>query len=904
MKTWSKLQSLFYRRKLEAEMSEEMRVHLEMLAERKRAEGMSAEEARFAARREFGGVEQIKERARDVRGFIWLEQLRQDLGYGFRTLRRNPTFAAVAILSLALGIGPNVVIFSLINDRLLKSLPVESPSELVMFEWVNRPAGKGPSWSGDVGTPDKDPASGQPAVRVFSTVTFEEFRRHIQSLQDVFASAPVGGMTLSVDGQAEVVPLAELVSGNYFQALGIHAALGRTISADDDRPSAPPVAVLSHGYWQTRFGADPGILGRVITVNGQAATVIGVARPGFDGTMLGGGMTRVFLPLSAAPLIHRHPAESGQCWLRIMGRLQPGVSSAQVLAEAEPIYCSSVSPVLESGKDVPFLRVVPGGTGWSQGDRRLFRMFLLPLLGMVSLILVAACANLANLLLARGVARRTEIATRLALGAGRGRIVRQLLTENVVVAIAGAGLGLALSVWGLQLLSVLLPISDRPLLSRVVIDWRVMLVTAATAILSGMIFGLSPALRCTRLDLISEFQGGSRGVRAQAKSKLSRGLIVVQVSVAVVLLAFAGLFIGTLRNLHRVDLGFDRAHLLLFDADLGWADHSAPQGLALQQQLAGEFRAIPGVRAVGYSNWSFVGGNGVASNDLTIPGRTAPGGKADVVYNRISRGFFAAYGIKLLSGREFTSTDHAAGAKVAVVNQAFVRKYFADIAPLGRFIGLLGSRQIVGVVADAKEAGVRDAVPPTVFIPFGQDSGRGATRFLIRFRGDEAGGLARAVREKIQSVDPKVTVSDLRTEEEQLTRSLAGEQLISSLASYLGLLALTLAGVGLFGLVSYGVVQRRREIGVRMALGARPRGILCLVFRESFRTIFIGLVMGVLAAFMLTQIASGIFFGVSPSDPLTYAAVVALLCGIAGLACVLPAWQAAKIDPMEALRAE
>ncbi|HWA85345.1 MAG TPA: ABC transporter permease [Opitutus sp.] len=906
MKFWSKLRSLFRRRKLEAEMAEEMRVHLEMLEERKRAEGMSAEEARFAARREFGGVEQIKERCRDVRHFIWLEHFVQDMGYALRTLRRNPMFAAVAILSLALGVGPNAVVFSLINDRLLKSLPVKDPSVLVLFEWVNQPAGKGPSWSGDVGTPDKDPATGQPAVRVFSKLTFEEIRQHSQSLQDVFATAPNGDTTLSVDGQSEAARLCELVSGNYFQALGVRAALGRTISADDDRPGAPPVAVLSHRYWRSRFGADPGVLGKVITVNGQAATIIGVAQAGFDGTMLGGGMTSVMLPLATAPLVHREAMEidnPGRGWLRIMGRLRAGVSPAQALAEVEPIYRSSVSTAVRSEKDIPSLRVVPGGSGWSQGDRRLFAMFLLPLLGMVSLVLVTACANLANLLLARGAARRTEIATRLALGAGRSRIVRQLLTENVVVAVAGSALGLALSVWGLQLLSALLPPLERPLLSRVVIDWRVMLMTAATAIATGMIFGLAPALRCTRLNLMAEFQGGSRNVKAQAKSKLSRTLIVIQVSVAVVLLAFAGLFIGTVRNLYRADIGFDRGNLLLFSANFSDTGYSASRTRALLEQLAGEFSTIAGAQAVGYSNWGFIAGE-AATSELTIPGRLFPAGKVEVVYNRISPGFFGAYGIKLLFGREFTSADHADGAKVAVVNQAFARSYFDGVSPLGRFIGVLGERQIVGVAADAKEVDIRDATAPTVFIPFGQDPGVGAARFAIRFARSDIGGLARAVREKIQAVDPKLTVSDLRTQDEQVARSLTGERLISSLASYLGLLALALASVGLFGLVSYGVAQRQREIGVRMALGARPRSILLMIFRESFRTVGIGLVVGVLAALLVTRLAAGIFFGVSSSAPLIYAAIVALLAGIAGLACWLPARRAAKVDPMVALRCE
>ena len=901
-----RLLGVFRKRHHEASMADEMQAHLDGLTERNIAAGMSPEDARFAALRAFGGFEQIKERARDVRSFIWLDQFFRDLRYAFRTLRRNPAFSVVAILSLALGIGPNVVIFSLINDRLLKPLPVENPSELVMFEWVNRPGGKGPSWSGDVGTPDKDPATGLPAVRVFSKLTFEEIRKHSQSLQDVFATAPGGDMTISVDGQSEIARSSELVSGNYFQALGVRAAFGRLISGDDDRPGASPVAVLSYRYWESRFGADPGVLGQTITANGQAVTIIGVAQAGFDGTMLGGGLTSVILPLTTATLIHRNAPtinKSGAGWLRIMGRLQPGVSPAQVLAEVNPIYRASVSTAVQSEKDIPSLRVVPGGTGWSQGDRRLFAMFLLPLLGMVSLILVTACANLANLLLARGAARRTEIATRLALGAGRGGVVRQLLTENIVVAGAGAGLGLAFSVWGLQLLSALLPVSEQPLLSRVVIDWRVMLVTAATAITTSLIFGLAPALRCTRLDLTAEFQGGSRNVKAQAKTKLSRALIVIQISVAVVLLAFAGLFIGTLRALYRVDLGFDRSNLLLFSANFTETDYSASQREALLEQLANAFSAIPGARAAGYSNWGFIAGGG-ANSELTFPDRPAPAGNVEVAYNRVSRGFFGVYGIKLLSGREFTSADHADGAKVAVVNQAFMRKYFDGVSPVGRFIGVSGERQIVGVVADARQVNVRDAAAPTVFIPFGQDSDVGAGQFAIRFDRSDVGSLARAVRERIQAVDPKLTVSDLRTQDEQLARSLTGERLISSLASYVGLLALALVSIGLFGLVSYGVVQRHREIGVRMALGARPRSILAMIFRESFRPIAIGLVVGVFAAFMLTRIAAGIFFGVSSSAPLIYAAIVVLLVGVAGLACALPAWRAAKIDPMEALRCE
>lgn len=685
MKIWSKFAALFRKDKLDAEMSEEMSAHLELQTAENVKRGMSDDKARYAARREFGGVEQIKERARDerARGFIWLEHLAQDLRYAVRQLRKNPGFTVVVVLSIAFGIGANSAIFSLIDDQLLSRLPVKNPHELVLFQWVAGPQGRPGSDGGDAGADNLDPETGKRTRRVFSMRTFEAFRAADSALTDVFAVCAVWSSRVIVDGHAEMIGSGELVSGNYFAALGVSALRGRTLGPDDDRAGAAPVAVISHRYWQTRFGSDPQAVGKTITLNQTPVTVVGILPQDFRGVIFDGGAD-LTLPLVLAPHVRYEgePQTKPQhWWLRIMGRLKPGATLAQAQASVEGAFEISAREGMRHSVKLPRLRAIAGGYKGTEADRKAKAGTLKIATGISALVLLAACVNAANLLLARSAARRRELAVRLALGASRSRLVCQLLTESVLLALLGAALGLLLGRWGLDLLAM-----GRPPLGGWVVGFATLL-----AGLTGVGFGLVPALRATRLDLTQEFQGGVR-LSGGARSRLGGALVVVQVALSLILLVGAGLFARTVRNLRTVDVGFDRTHLLLFGVDGTVAGYKSAQESTLNRRIAERIGALPGVRATTFSGWPMLSGWSGSTTDLSIPGYPLPSGKSeDVTLQTVGLDFFSTYGIPLVAGRAFERHDSAKKPKVAIVNQTLARKYFGDENPVGQHLGGQGT---------------------------------------------------------------------------------------------------------------------------------------------------------------------------------------------------------------------
>lgn len=922
MKLFCKLRALLRKERLDAEMSAELQAHIDGLVERNLAAGMPPEEARYAALRAFGGVEQIKERCRDERRWLWLEELWRDVRLGLRALRKSPGFTAVAVLSLALGIGANTAVFSLVNAVLLQTLPVKEPHELVIFNWLSAGEYVGPASSS--GTQTLEPGTRQRTGTSFTIPMFEAFRGHPETLDQVMAFAPVwNGATVSVDGAAEIVSGVQVVSGNYHLGLGVSAVAGRLLEPTDDSPAAEPVAVISYRYWQRRFGGDPAAIGKTITVNGVPATIIGVTAPAFNGAMQAGEVMDLTLPLSLESRINRSQGDNRRAnywWVRIMGRLKRGVTAEQARASLEGDFHANArgnlramalpgTPAVDPAKiPLPRLRVEPGARGMYE-SRRTYERSLRLLTGMVGLVLLVACANVGNLLLARGAARRREMALRLALGAGRGRLIRQLLVESVLLSALGAAVGIVFSIWGVQALLALQPFGTGALQFNTDLDWRVLGFTLAVALVVGVAFGLAPALRATRLSLTQEFQGGVSTLGAGSRSALTKTLMVVQVALSLVLLVGAGLFIRTLRNLQDTDVGFDRRQLLLFDVDAIANGAPAPKARLLYDRLRDRIAALPGVRHASFahvaplsdSNWN---------SQIIVPGYVPTTvGDMHVRMNGLGPDNLATMGIPVLRGRDFTAGDASdASSRVAVVNQSFARKYFGTEDVVGRRFRTSDRTAepdvgVVGLVRDAHYSDVKSPPMPVVFFPYAQIQSIRAAHFVVRFSGSEA-ALMSAIRGAVREIDATLPVANVRTQEQQIDCLMTQERLFASLCSAFGGLALVLAAVGLHGMMAYAVQRRLREIGLRMALGALPRGVVWMIVRESMSLVVAGAVIGIAVALGVTRWIAGMLFGVPATDPFTYALVVLLLASVALAAAWLSARRAAHVDPLIALRAE
>jgi predicted permease len=904
---------LFRKKQHEAEMNEELRGHLDALTERNIAAGMPPDAARYAALRTFGGVAQIAERARDERRSPWGEHLLQDVRHAARALRKNPAFTLVAVASLAIAIGANTAIFGLLEAMVFRPLPVRAPHELILLGW-ERTGEKGGSTKGEGGDIDRgeiNPANGQPIRRIFSWQAFEHVRAARGPLTDVFAVAPLWQPHLSVDGVSERLGSAHLVSGNHYAALGVTAVVGRVLRPDDDRPEAPPVIVISHRHWQRRFAGDSSVVGKSVLLNRTPVTIVGVTPPGFVGAMLGGGPVDVTVPLALAPLVCPEADEMpmrdpGFWWLRVMGRLERGATPEQARASLEGVFLAAAREGWNTPDQPPRLVATSAGHGRGTHQRNVGGM--LPLVAMGALLLLVACANLANLLLARGAARRREFAVRLALGAGRGRLVRQLLAESVLVALAGAAAGILFAAWGLDLLTTLIPPKDAPDLYGLQLDWRVAGFTAALALSTAVLFGLVPALRATRLDLTAEFQGGTRTLGRGARSKLSQSLMVAQVALSLVLLVMAGLLVRTVHNLRSVDIGFDHDRLALFSLEAvpaGYAE--GPRLAAFYRDAAEAIRAIPGVRGATYSRTPVLSQHGTSRAQFRSAEAAAAGvAPTEVGSDQLEPRFFETYRMAILGGRGFTERDDATSPKVVVINQALAQKFFPRENPLGRRVQVgrrkLEDAEIVGVVRDFRQTNFRRATLPAIYAPVAQSPVREA-HFAVRTDGPPE-ILFAALRKAVGGIDAAVPLANLRTQDQQIEWNLAEDRIFAQLATFFGLAALALASVGLYGLMSYGVMRRTGEIGLRMALGAVPRQVLALILRESFRLVLLGVALGIVGAFGAVRVVRSLLYGLTPTDPVTYAVAAGVLMIVASLAALLPARRAAKIDPMVALRAE
>ena len=905
-------QRLLGRKRMEIELDKELRFHFESQVGDKVRSGISESEARRLTRLEFGGIEQIKENCRERRGTLWLESILQDVRYGLRQLRKSPGFTCIAILSLTLGIGANTAIFTLLNAILLRPLPVQSPRELLLF-------GDGNASGSTSSVPDG-------SWRLFSYSFFHDFRRKDSSFSGIAAVDCTQFETkASIAGGAYQTTHIDLVSGSYFSVLGVPAVLGRTIGeSDDSADGAGPVAVVSYSWFQRQFNGDPSALGKTIRIQSHDYTLVGVARPGFYGFTVGQS-TDLWIPLSMEKAFSR-PGYSGLGSnlfqsLFLIGRLKPGVTAAQASTETNLLFKQIERSYLgpqPSKKHLDDLahasvELTPGGRGASY-LRTAFSMPLKILMGIVALVLLIACANIANMLLARGVARTREVAVRMALGASRRRIVFQLLTESVLLSLLGAAAGIALA-WKASgmLLSMATP-GPEPVPLNLTPDMAMLGFTLGLTVVTALLFGTLPAFRATGLEFTPALKDGRGSSSPTTRGALARSLIVGQIALSVVLLVVAGLFVRSLIHLSDIDTGFDKHNVLVLSLDSSTAN--LPQGTSegirsvrLQEQIEGRVQTIPGVQSDSFAFFTF--NQGAWSDEVLFQGvpRTPKNGE-NVFFNITCDGFFSTMGIPLIAGRTFNAQDMQMSPKVAVINETMARRFFPNGSAIGHRFGIgetpghPGEFEVIGVIKNAKFTGLDEGILMAAYLPFTQAPGFYGN-FAVRYApGANRQEIISRTRRAIAEIDSNILVNSVGSLEEQVDDSIATRSLIAQLSSFFGILAVFLACIGIYGLLSYSVARRTSELGIRLALGARSPALLWMILRECIVLLVLGLAIGVPVALSSTRILKGLLFELSPLDPVAISIAISAVTLMTIAAALLPARRATKIDPMQALRAE
>jgi len=880
-------------RRAEEDLAREVAGHLALVEDEYRRRGMPPEDAQHAARRAMGGVEQAKERHRDARAFRWLEDLRQDVRYALRGLGRSPGFTTVVVLTLALGIGANTAIFSAIDALLLRSAPIRDPDRVVSVY---------------LGT----------AERAFGTVSYPNFvdLRESGVFEDLVAFSGIrvafddGERTERIEGQ--------IVTGDYFDTLGVRPMLGRSFAPDEDRRGNPVrVVVVSHVFWQSRLGADPAAVGRAIVLNGRSYTVVGVTPPAFTGLEVGAAPL-LWVPMAMQAEVR--PPSSGFLrrqmegsfdllsrrqigWLDMIGRLEPG-STADQVTSALAVVAGRLARHPDNDIEL-HATALPLGEG--PGVRAETRPLLGLLAGATALVLLIVCANVAGLLLARMVSRRRELALRRAIGATGGRLVRQALTESVLVGLAGGAAGLIVAQWGMALLYAL----GVPEVVDLRLGVRVLLFALAAAGASGVLAGLAGVVQLLRRDTMSALRDEGVAVTTGLRAARFRGaLVALQVALSVVLLVAAGLFLRTLQNAYAVDLGYSVERVLLADLVLDVGGYTEEVGQQAYRRVLDAIAALPGVEAVGAARVAVLSGSNrvVPVSTDGQPVEFTPGGLPDNAMlarvNVVTDGYFDALGIRLLRGRAFDDRDGPSTPQVAIVTRSLADRLWPGVDPIGREL-VMGDApfQVIGVAPDTVYvSAIEQEPPPFFYLPVSQNYESGLT-LHVRTAGEPLAMLA-GVRQIVREVDSRLVVSQPRTLGDELAGSVRDERLMATMVGLFGGLALLLAAIGLYGVMAHAVGQRTREIGVRLALGADRRAITTLVAAQGARMVALGTVAGLAVALAAARLIQARLFGVGPTDPLTFAAVVAVLVAAALLACLVPVRRATKVDPLEALRYE
>jgi predicted permease len=946
-RTKSLLRTLFRRVHADRDLDEELRSYLALLTQEKIAAGLPPAEARRQALIDLGGLEQVKQSVRESRAGNVLDSVAQDVRYSFRNLRKTPVFAAATILTLALGIGANTAIFTLLNAVLFGGLHVHDPQHLVLLQWHGRNPPLFDEYSAFNDCVTNVSSSSDPSGCSFSSPVADALRQS-GVFQGIAAFAGPMSLTMTSKFSPALNARGEIVSGDYFETLGVRAAVGRTLQPSDDTPASDNVAVLRYGYWQEKFASSPNAIGATIRLNNVPFTIIGVADPTFT-TLAPGKIEDLWISRSAIVRVGAHLGWSRvnaptNAWLAILARLKPGVSSQQAQAQVSLAYRNEIthgSPPLSTEKDSPSIVLISAQEGLT-GERDLYRSPIYVLMLAVAIILLITCANVAGLLVARSSARQREIAVRFSLGAGRGRIARLLLTESLVIAFAGGALALLFANWGIRALGAF--ISSDPVQHfrfDLTPDARVFAFSAAASLVCGLLFSIGPILTGGRVGIalaLKELSGHSAAANARFRwLQPGAGLVVIQIALAIVILSGAGLLVRTLGNIQKIDPGFETRNLLVFAVDPQAAGYDVPRTQAFYRDLDARLSALPGVLSVGYSSGGLLIGS-LSNGHVSIVGAPDPPRKFNVDLLNVGPDFFETMRIPLVAGRTFKAADFqitSSGSALAssltvpaktssapivssspapipaIVNRSFAEMYLAKQNPIGVRLTRGSAPQssgqsskprlyeIVGVVGDTKFHDLRPDMKPAAYFPLND----GGAYFELRTALDPY-SLAASVRSLVTALDPDLPLSTVTTEAEEFTHNFFRERLLARLATFFGALALLLACVGIYGLLSYEVSRRTREFGIRTAIGAQRRELATLVLGRSLRLSLLGIASGVCAALIATRYLESLLYGLRHNDATTFAAVAIILTATVLAASYVPARRAAKADPMVALRHE